>query len=268
MGEFTGVGRELNTARDEREMSDIYSKADVERLTEPLGTRERANQRRDLASSEAERLSSELADAAVYPALDDVHAEVADADSLDEALAEWILDQYRQLLGTRLVNNRSIAELLGGLAYLNCRKRRVPRTLAEVGSASVYDLLSADERETHVRHTGPTDPTKIVSASYETVADELGVTLTPLDPECFVRRYCRELDFTESVTEVALVTCRQVEDAAYSGVASHSFAAGVVLYAVERCDVNMTQRQIALNLPVWTDTMRTQRDNVRRALES
>lgn len=214
-------------------------------LDERLRTTERARDSLDLARRELTRVASELSHATSHPEFGDGE-ETGTATDLESLLETQVEAVYVDATETRLVNNFSIAELIAAGTYHVCRTRDVPRTLREVAYVCLSEHYPTKQEKFDPRPTWPPS-VKRTSRAHQRLSAELECNSTPVEPAAFVERYVRELGLGERIEQTALVCLQTIDESATAGVPSHTFAAGVVRFATDRTDVELT---------IWNDMAR------------
>lgn len=161
--------------------------------------------------------------------------------------------RYKNVIETPVVVNNSIASIAAGTLFTACKEKSVPVSFDDLRDASswyedsnergkysslrIYDSDKLTDNSKEYANFGSfmTDEESIRSA-YNQIRRQLNLSYTPIPPEKFVKRYCRELDATSSFRTIAQVTREKSQKTVYSGKPPSTFAAGAIWFTAEFVD--------------------------------
>lgn len=152
---------------------------------------------------------------------------MASALGVPKSVREIACMIYRQAMEADLIRGRSIEGIASSSLYAGCRKASIPRSLSDIATVSRVDELE-------------------ISRAYRYILGELTLEIEPVSPKEHVPRFCSELDASNEVeqmaTEVIDVTA---ETGLASGKSPTGFAAAAIYTAVQRCNADLTQVEVA-----------------------
>ncbi len=121
---------------------------------------------------------------------------------------------YRKAAKQKLIKGRSIEELVSAMLYITCRQYAVPRTLKEIAEVSKM-------------------PLRKIRKSYLSLLRKMEIKLAPAEPECYIPRFCSELELSNGIREKAIEIVKEgKETIAAKGWAPAGTAAAAIYLAM------------------------------------
>lgn len=169
--------------------------------------------------------------------------------TLPQPIREEAAYIYRKSVEAKLVRGRSIEGVVAASLYAACRMRGNPRTLDEVGLHS---------------RTGR----KEIGRTFRAIRRELGLDVTPAQPEGYIPRFCGDLDLHASVEGLAMVILRSVDGLSMmAGRGPTGIAAAAVYLSSRICESPRTQREVSQAAGVTEVTIRNRYREICAALK-
>lgn len=145
---------------------------------------------------------------------------------------------YQQALDADLLPGRSIEGIAAAALYAACRQEAIPRSLDEV-----TQVARVDRRR--------------IGRAYRYIAQELELTVEPVDPELYLPRFCSKLDLEEAVhQEAQTILDVATEKGLHSGRSPVGVAAAAIYLAARRCGQDCSQEAVADVAQVTVVTVR------------
>lgn len=147
--------------------------------------------------------------------------------SLPDTVQEEVARLYEKAVDQDLVKGRSMEGVLTAVVYAVARDHGTPRTLEELADAAGIE-------------------TREIGRTYRYVARELGLDITPVDPEDYLPRFASALDLSGTVQARARTLIREAREAdlflgkGRTGVAAAALYTAAVLEGKRR-----TQQAVA-----------------------
>ncbi|WP_222913366.1 transcription initiation factor IIB [Natrinema sp. SYSU A 869] len=165
-------------------------------------------------------------------------ARMASALEIPRPVQEVASTLYQQALDADLLPGRSIEGIAAAALYAACRQEEIPRTLDEV-----TQVARVDRRR--------------IGRAYRYIAQELELTVEPVDPELYLPRFCSELNLEENVhQEAQAILGVATEEGLHSGRSPAGVAAAAIYLAARRCGQDRSQEAVADVAQVTVVTVR------------
>jgi len=145
---------------------------------------------------------------------------------------------YQKALDADLIRGRSIEGVATAALYAACRQEEIPRSLDEVAEVSRVER-------------------KEIGRTYRHISQQLNLVMEPVDPKQYLPRFCSQLDIDSEVRQLAKeIVDVTVDSGLHSGKSPTGCAAAAIYLAAQRCDQELTQREVADVAQVTVVTIR------------
>lgn len=136
---------------------------------------------------------------------------------------------YRRAAKQNLIKGRSIEELVSAMLYIACRQYGIPRTLKEIAAVSRM-------------------PLRKIRRACVFLLRKWEIKLAPVDPACYIPRFCSELGLNDATRKKAIEIIREDNG---TGIAKGWAPAGTAAAAIyiatilSSKDEHRTEKEIA-----------------------
>ncbi|QSG03031.1 Transcription initiation factor TFIIB, Brf1 subunit/Transcription initiation factor TFIIB [Natranaeroarchaeum sulfidigenes] len=145
---------------------------------------------------------------------------------------------YQKALDADLIRGRSIEGVATASLYAACRQENIPRSLDELAEVSRVDR-------------------KEIGRTYRHISQELDLVMKPVDPTQYLPRFCSQLDVDGEIRQLAKeILETTVASGVHSGKSPTGCAAAAIYLAAQRCNREITQRDVADVAQVTVVTIR------------
>jgi transcription initiation factor TFIIB len=227
-------------------LATIIGTADRDATGKPLSTHMKHNMNRlrtwDSRSQMHEQIDRNLKHA--FTQLD----KLRDKLTLSDAVVEKAAYIYRKALAKNLVRGRSIEGVLAAAVYAACRDAETPRTLNDVS-----DAINVKRKD--------------LTKNYRLLVNELDLRIPVVNSINCMSKIASKVGLNEKVKRVALGILKDANDTRLTaGKDPMGMAASALYISCTKCNVNVSQKEIAMAAGVTEVTIRNRYKDLRKSL--
>jgi transcription initiation factor TFIIB len=155
---------------------------------------------------------------------------------------------YRKALAKNLVRGRSIEGVLAAAVYAACRDAETPRTLNDVS-----DAINVKRKD--------------LTKNYRLLVNELDLRIPVVNSINCMSKIASKVGLNEKVKRVALGILKDANDTRLTaGKDPMGMAASALYISCTKCNVNVSQKEIAMAAGVTEVTIRNRYKDLRKSL--